>query len=223
MQNVIGLCCSYLFVGAVLGAAALLQKRFSVSARVTRKIIHISVSNWWFLLMAFFDSAAYAVIGPITFIIINYVSYRYHLIPSMEFEERRKNLGTIYFPISLLILVILSFNGILPLYAAGTGILVMGYGDGLASLFGEQYGKWNFPIWDSRKSYVGTSVMFTATAAVVISMTLLFGPSFRFLELAAVAFVIAAVATFIELITPWGLDNITVPIGTAFLYTLIAV
>jgi phytol kinase len=141
----------------------------------------------------------------------------------MEFEERRKNLGTIYFPISLLILVILSFSGVLPLYAAGTGILVMGYGDGLASLFGEQYGKWNFPIWDSRKSYVGTSVMFTATAAVVISMTLLFGPSFRFLELAAVAFVIAAVSTFIELITPWGLDNITVPIGTAFLYTLIAV
>ncbi|MCF7946192.1 MAG: hypothetical protein K9L24_05010 [Spirochaetia bacterium] len=219
MQNVYGLLLSYVFVAAVLFLASFLQKKLSLSARVTRKIIHISVSHWWFILLAFFDSFFCAVIGPISFILINSASYWYHLMPSMELAENRKNLGTVYFPISLLALVILGYQGSVPLFAGGVGILIMGYGDGFASLFGQKFGKFNFPVWGGIKSILGTMLMFFMSFLVVVIMTVWFGPSMTTEKLVLQAAGIGLAAAIIELITPFGLDNITVPIGTALLYT----
>ncbi len=220
MSNLIGLGVSYVFVGLVLAAAAFLQSRFGISPGVTRKIIHISVSHWWLILMAFFDTLAFAVIGPVSFIIINYLSYRYHLMPAMELEDNRKNLGTVYFPCSLLILVILSFSGYIPIYAGAVGILIMGYGDGLASVFGERWGIIARTFRGGTKSLTGTLVMFFMSALVTVLITLWFHPLPVSLgSLAVLAVLTAAAATAVELITPWGMDNLSVPIISALVYS----
>lgn len=219
MNNLLGLGLSYVFVFLVLAAAAYLQKRLGISAEVTRKIIHISVSHWWLLLMFFFDNLLYAVIGPISFIAINYLSYRYHLMPAMELKESRKNLGTVYFPISLLVLVILGFLDVIPLYAGAVGIFIMGYGDGFASLFGQEYGRNKMVTWGGTKSSLGTAVMFCMSAAVTGIITYFFHPAGRDpATVLMIMFVIAGTATAVEVVTPFGLDNITVPIVAALLY-----
>ncbi len=58
--------------------------------------------------MAFFDDFRYAIIPPVAFIVINFISYRGNLIKVMEREEENKDgLGTVYFAISLIPLVFL--------------------------------------------------------------------------------------------------------------------
>ena len=220
MNNLIGLGVSYAFVAAVLVLASLLQRVFSISPGVTRKIIHISVCHWWLLLMYFFDTLAFAVIGPISFIIINYLSYRFRLMPAMELEDNRKNLGTVYFPISLLVLVLLSYLDVIPIYAGAVGILIMGYGDGFASLLGECCGGRKIVFWGGTKSLLGSSAMFLLSALVTIIITWYFHPYGRDIPmLLLVAAVTAASATAVELLTPLGLDNITVPIISALIYS----
>jgi len=214
-----GVIVSFGFVFAVLGIAQVLLQTHLVSATVSRKLVHIGVAHWWFIAMYFFDRWQFAVIAPIAFILINLASYLFRLLPAMEHEVRTKNLGTVYFPISLLILVLLGWIGPLSPWIAGLGILVLGYGDGLASLIGEHFARRTFQIFGNTKSYLGTAVMFIASVVVVVAFVLLFGPqpaNAGWLIVAALA--TGAVATAIELLTPFGVDNLTVPVLTALFF-----
>lgn len=216
-MNIIGLISSFAFVLAVLLFSLLIHKRLGLSSAMTRKITHIAVSNWWFILYYTMDKLSIALVGPIFFIVFNFLSYRYHLIPAMELKENKKNLGTVYFPISLLILVILGYSDIIPLYAGGIGILVLGFGDGLAAVIGQTMGK--HPIGRS-KTLEGTAAMFIVSLIVTGILSLLWLPSIPGIPaLLALVLLSSAAATAAELLTPWGVDNITVPVITAAVYT----
>jgi dolichol kinase len=65
--------------------------------------------------MFFFTSPGIAMIGPVSFIIINYISYRRHIFASM---------------------VLLTSHGPMSKSAGAAAILVLGYGDGLAAEVG---------------------------------------------------------------------------------------
>jgi len=222
-----GIVVSFAFVFAVIGIAQLLLKAKVTNATVTRKIVHVGVSHWWFLAMYFFDRWQYAIVGPIAFILINLGSYLFRLFPAMEHEQRTKNLGTVYFPIALLSLVLLGWAGPMPIWVAGMGILVMGYGDGFASLFGERYARRTFRIYGGTKSYLGTIVMFVTSVIAVAIFCLLFGEGSIVAGPNAAGWIIVAalatglVATAVEVFTPLGIDNLTVPILTSlFFYTV---
>jgi phytol kinase len=134
----------------------------------------------------------------------------------MELKGNRKNLGTVYFPISLLILVILGYSDVIPLYAGGVGILVLGYGDGLAAVIGQTRGK--HPIGRS-KTMEGTAAMFIVSLIVIGLLSVLWLPALpNATVLLALVLLSSAVATAAELLSPWGVDNITVPVITAAVY-----
>lgn len=211
-----GVILSFVFVFGVLGVAGLLLKRQVVSATVSRKLVHIGVAHWWLIAMYFFDDWRYAIVGPVAFILINLASYLFRLLPAMEHEVRSRNLGTVYFPVSLLVLVLLSWAGTMEIWVAGIGIMVLGYGDGFASLFGEQYARSNFRVFGNDKSVIGSLVMFFASLAVVIVFIVAFGgPQWGTGEILVAGLATALVATVVETLTPFGLDNLTVPILTA--------
>lgn len=223
MSEVAALFLSFAFIFTVIGIASILLSRGYVSGEVSRKIIHIGVSNWWLFAMMYMSSPLIASIGPVSFIIINFISYKRYLFPAMEDDVPRNNLGTIYFPVSLLILVLLCFAGPLSLSAGAAGILVMGYGDGLAALIGVHYGRHKIQLsfWRSEKSLEGSATMLLASLLVLTLLTLaapaapeLFGPDGVWPKLILLAFL----ASLIELVTPRGFDNISVPILTALLF-----
>jgi phytol kinase len=98
-------------------------------------------------------------------------------------------------------------------------VLVLGWGDGLAALVGEGNGGWGIRIWGGRKSAAGTVVMFGASFAVTLTFTLIFNRRFgALLPAVGVSAAAAAAASVVELFTPLGIDNITVPLLTAALY-----
>lgn len=212
MNNYLGLLLSYALIFLVIGMSTVLQKTKIVGDEGARKFIHIGVSNWWILAMLLFDNVLFAIIPPITFIILNYYSYKTNLIKSME-RGGQGNLGTVYFPISLLILVAITFGLDEPMIGA-IGILILGYGDGLAAVFGKAYGKRTIV---PGKTVAGTIAMFISSLVVAIIIFSIAWPSHVHLAIA-----VSGIATLIELHTPKGLDNLSVPLGTSlFTYLLL--
>lgn len=221
-----GIPVSFGYVFAFIGVAQLLLERGHLSPDVTRKVIHIGVSHWWLLAMLFFDRWEFAIVGPLAFIFINLASYLFRLFPAMEHPERRRNLGTVYFPISLLVLVLLFWAGPLEIWMGGVGILVLGWGDGLAALVGEKTRGRTFRVYGSTKSVAGTLTMLIAASAVAAVFLAVYSPG-GVLGIGGApgivlgALLVGVVSSAVELATPWGVDNLTVPLVTAFLVYLV--
>ena len=219
LLDALGLAASYVFVFGFIGAATVLVRRDILRPTAARKVIHIGVAHWWLVAMALMNEPWVASVGPASFIIINALSLRFKLLPAMDEGADRRNLGTIYFPVSLLVLVHLCWRGVMPLWVGGIAVLVLGWGDGLAALVGEGNGAPGVRIWGGRKSAAGTLLMFTASLAVTLIFTLLFSARYGALVPAiGVSTIVAAAATVVELFTPFGIDNITVPLAVAALY-----
>lgn len=211
-MNFLGIVFSILFIFLIIGLSSYLTKKKILSGENSRKFIHIGVSNWWIIAMIFFDSYIYASIVPAIFIVVNYISYKKNIFKSMERDGNIKDLGTVYYAISLLILSIITFRMNSPEIGA-MGILVMGYGDGFAALIGEKYG--NLKIkFNKNKSILGSITMFIVSFIVALIISNIYGSS----NVIIISFTIAFIATIVELISPIGTDNLTVPLIVSIIY-----
>ena len=190
--------------------------------KARRKFIHIMLGNWWFIAMYYFTNVWFAAFVPATFVIINYISYKKDLIKVME-RDVQDGLGTVYYAISLLILVIVSFGvykepslGLIP-------NLVMAYGDGLAGLLGRMIKSKRYKLSDTKKSVAGSITMFVIST-LLIGGYLLYWHKEIFWSTPhwpLVAVLIGFAITAIEAISEKGTDNITVPLGTLCMLLLI--
>lgn len=203
---------SFLFIAAVVVLSYALYRIFHLSSETVRKLIHIGVSNWVFILVGCFENPMWALVGPIAFIVINAIFVNSGAARLLGMGNRKRDNGLIYFPISLLVLALAWQRGIIEAHDVVAGTLVMGYGDGLAALIGSRWGRHKYSVLNAQKSWEGTVVMFFVSLAVVLVFTPYTLP---------VAMVMALVASFFEAVTPLGLDNITVPLLTVLSGVLI--
>ncbi len=89
----------------------------------------------------------------------------------------------------------------------------MAFGDGLAGLIGRSYNSPKWSILGQTKSIIGTLTMGTVVAITTSIISSLNNLGIQPLEIV----VISLIATFLEQISPWGIDNLTVPIGLSFI------
>ncbi len=210
--NILGLIVSFAFLGLVVLVGAVLHRYTTLSSEFIRKFIHICVSNWWFILLAWMNNVWFAIVGPIFFIIANAALTFGNFGGFLGMTDKRRNYGLIYYPASLLIFVILVYNGKLLVPAATIGVLSMGYGDGLAAIVGKTWGKKRLPWLSGGKTWLGTCVMMLVSAVIAYIFLPLDGTWYRLLA----ALLCGVVSAFLEAVTPLGLDNLTVPFGVAF-------
>lgn len=219
MNNLIGILVSYIYIALVIMGARIFEKKGKESSR---KFIHIMLGNWWFIAMYYFTNVWFAAFVPATFIIINYMSYKKDIIKVME-REKQDGLGTVYYAISLLILVIVSF-GIYDMPSLGLiPNLVMAYGDGLAGLLGKMIKSKKYKLSDSKKSVAGSITMFVIST-ILIGGYLAFWHSTAFWKTPhwqLVSALIGFAITAIEAVSVKGTDNVTVPLGTLCMLLLI--
>ena len=214
MKNVIGLIVSYVFIGIIIISAKFFEK---AGKEASRKYIHIMLSNWWFIAMFFFDSAIWASIGPISFIIINYLSYKKDLIKVMERDEENKDgLGTVYYALSLFLVVIFTFGIIHRPEVGLCAILIMGYGDGLAAVIGRSVKSISYKVGNTTKTIAGSATMFFISFLIVAIFLASIQSDMWFLK----SILLAISATVIEAVSIKGTDNITVPVFTCLLLTV---
>ena len=213
MNNIYGLVASFLYIGVIIATSSLFSK---VSKEASRKFIHIMLSNWWFIAMIFFDNMWFAAIGPTIFVVINYLSYKFNIIKVMEREEKC-GLGTVYYALSLLILVLITF-GLLKNPTIGLiGVLVMGYADGLAAIAGKGVKSPSLKFSKNKKTIAGSVTMFIVSLIIISGALVYFDVTSWFLK----AFVMSIIVTVAEAISIKGTDNLFVPLLTSGMIFLV--
>lgn len=208
MQNWIGILVSYIFIFLMIIGGKLFEK---IGKEASRKFIHIMLGNWWLIAMYFFNNVWFAAFVPLTFVIINYISYKKDIIKVMEREENKKDgLGTVYYACSLLILVIITFGVLNKPILGLVPIFVMAFGDGLAAIFGKLIKSKKYKVYDTEKSIAGSLTMFIVSFIIISIYLVYINSTFWYLK----GIIISLIITVLEAISIKGTDNITVPIAT---------
>ena len=196
---------SFLFVMSVLGTASLLYRFQVVDAQTSRKLIHIGVAHWFFF-VPLFDSLFVAMIAPVSFIGLNFMSQRFRIVQSMERLDA-EDYGTVYYAVALSVITYVSV--VVDLYTIGlVSMLILGWGDGLAALVG-RYAQG--PMIRANKTVYGSLAMLSASLIVLLV----------FLDSVGLSIIVAVVATATEVWTPKGFDNLSVPLLSMLLLWLL--
>ena len=91
----------------------------------------------------------------------------------------------------------------------------MTFGDGLAGLLGKNFTSKSWFLINQKKSLLGTSTMFFTSLVIICSVGYIQNYSFNFHFLS-----IAILATILEQLSVLGVDNLFVPIATAFYFNI---
>lgn len=179
-----------------------------------RKVVHIGTGNiillaWWLQIPMWVGVGASGVASTITLL-----SYWQPLLPVIDSVGRR-SFGTVFYSLSIGLLIALFWSLGQPEYAA-IGVLVMAWGDGLAALVGQRWGKHPYKILGMTKSWEGSLAMAVASGLVTYGVLSVAGLEAVGLGLrVAVAVAIALLATLLEAVSFLGVDNLTVPLCSA--------
>jgi phytol kinase len=199
------------YLGAIALIAAVSQTVFSAGYEVTRKIVHIGTGNVIVLAWLLNVPSWIGIAASILFSLVTLLSYQFPLLPFID-SVGRKSFGTFFYALSIGLLISYFWPRELPFYAV-LGVLVMTWGDGLAALIGQRWGKHSYQILGMKKSWEGSGSMFAVTFGVsVLILSTVQGLSWALL---GVAGAIALGATLLEAFSKWGIDNLTVPLGSA--------
>ncbi len=216
-EIILGVILTIVFPFAVLGFATI-SRKFGASIEFSRKLVHILLSNWILLAINVYENSWYICILPAIFIPLNYLSCRKGIFSAIERDhDGEKTLGTFWYAVSLFLLCLFGYLLKMP-WIAACGMLAMGYGDGLGALIGQKFGKLTFPGVHSKKTIEGTLAVMIFSGLSVGIVCLIYVPHFALYA----ALSCAVPAGALELFSPRGLDNITLPIGVSLIVFLLA-
>nr|WP_240518958.1 diacylglycerol/polyprenol kinase family protein [Leptolyngbya sp. BC1307] len=196
---------------AVVGGLSELARRLGYGPEITRKIVHIGAGHviliaWWLAVPAWAGIAASVLSSGVALL-----SYQLPLLPGIN-SVGRKSLGTFFYAVSIGLLIAWFWPLQQPHYAA-IGILIMTWGDGLAALVGQRFGQHPYQIWGEKKSWEGSFTMLLVSYSVCAAILLVVQGPIAATWLSAIA--VALVATLLESASKYGIDNLSVPLGTA--------
>lgn len=202
-------------VGIILLAETVGRLKLA-DAEVVRKIVHIGIGNvillaWWLQIPTWLGVSASLLFSGVTLL-----SYWLPILPGIN-SVGRQSLGTFFYTLSFASLIGLFWSR-QPHFAA-LGILVMAWGDGLAAIVGQTWGQHPYQIWGMKKSWEGTAAMFLVSLAIagaVLSGLSPQGPVW------VVAGLVAIAATILESCSKFGVDNLTVPLGSGAIAFLLS-
>jgi phytol kinase len=186
-------------------------KKFNEDGReIVRKIIHIGIGP--LIPIAQFlkidQNSALIFTGIVSLMVL--INYTYKLFPTIE-DVERKSYGTIFYCLSLFILIWLFWDT--DPYALIAGFFIMSFGDGLAGLIGKSVNSKSWIIVKQKKSLLGTITMFLTSLIIVCSLGYSQQNSFNLNY-----FGIAFLATILEQFSIYGIDNFFVPIASALFF-----
>lgn len=200
----------YAYVAILLFLSEKLLRKYPF---LSRKFLHIMVGNIFFILPVFETKWVMVFIAAAPFILFTFLVSPFSPLKIVSGTSASGHgLGLVYYALAWTILAYAFFNR--PEIIA-VGIVAMSYGDGCASLVGTKYGKITYKVWGDSKTIEGSFSMLIITL-LITSMVLVYYNSLplNFPILLSVA----SVATFVEAITPRGLDNLTVSFSASFIY-----
>ena len=186
-------------------------KKFNKNSKeITRKIIHIGIGPLIPIaqLLKIDQISALIFTGVVSLMVL--INYEYKIFPTIE-DVERKSFGTLFYCLSLFILISLFWNK--DPFSLITGFFIMTFGDGLAGLIGKSFNSSSWIFLKQRKSLLGTMTMFLTSLIVVCTIGYIQQNSFYYSY-----FTIAFIATILEQFSVLGIDNFIVPISSALCF-----
>jgi len=162
---------------------------------------------WWLQIPTWLCIAAGLIFSAIAL-----ASHHTNILPMLN-DVGRKTYGVFYYALSITVLVTLLWTDY-PQHAV-IGVMVMSWGDGMAALIGKRFGKHIFVHLGNKRSVEGSLAMF-ATSMIVVLCIFAIDHGIRPSDI-SIAMPIAAIAALLEAYSPGGMDNISVPLSSAFL------
>ncbi|WP_026082882.1 diacylglycerol/polyprenol kinase family protein [Mastigocladopsis repens] len=180
---------------------------------IVRKIVHIGTGNvillaWWLDIPPSVGITASIVASAVTLL-----SYRFPILPGIN-SVGRKSFGTFFYAVSIGVLIAWFWTLQQPQYAV-LGILVMTWGDGLAALVGQKFGQHKYKVFDRQKSWEGSLTM--TVVSFLITSLILVSVEGNIWQTWLISLTVGLVATGLEVFSFLGIDNLTVPLGSAAL------
>ncbi len=204
-----------LYLFAIFLISVVFKKFDDDSREIVRKTIHIGIGP--LIPIAQFlkidQNSALIFTGVVSSMVV--INYTYKLFPTIE-DVERKSFGTLFYCLSLFILIWLFWDK--EPYALTTGFFIMTFGDGLAGLIGKNFNSKSWIVFNQKKSLLGTSTMFLTSLIVVFSIGYAQQNSLNINY-----FTIAVLATVLEQFSVLGIDNLIVPISSALFFNFFIV
>ena len=175
-NDIIGLILSYVYAFGLLFVVEGAGKLFKWPQTLTRKIIHIGAGMWMWGILLLFDTWTIGIIPFATFIVLNYIFYRSKIFKAMDAVDSTP--GTVYFAVSITALFALLWrtDGTPDRVAvAAAALMVMTWGDGLASIIGRRFGRHGYTTFSHRRTWEG-SIAMVVTSFTWILLTLVWLP-----------------------------------------------
>lgn len=197
----------------LLAGAQLMYLKLKIDAEYSRKFSHIIAAITSILFAYVFDSHIYVLIICGSFFLLLLLTKQKHIFGSIE-NIKRISGGSFLFPAGIYISFILadpSDNKVLYIIP----LLHLGLADGLAGLLGYRYGKREIKIYkfNLHKTYMGSSVFFLSSVAISYFCLNILNANVQQIQFIFILY-LALISTLTEMFSPWGTDNITVPIVT---------
>jgi dolichol kinase len=175
------------------------------------------VGNVLFILPLFATRFAMTFLAAAPFILLTFLmSPKSPIKLDHKVSTSGHGLGLVYYAISWTVLAFFFFD---QPWIIAVGIAAMSYGDGLASLIGQKYGKHKYNILGDAKSIEGSLAMFFVLIFSLAGVLLYYGQPINALTVVMVSLV----ATLLEGVTPKGLDNLTACFGAVGTFLLMGI
>ncbi|MBQ9071124.1 MAG: DUF92 domain-containing protein [Clostridia bacterium] len=190
---------------------SLLAYKLGIPKKYTRKLVHILVGFEWVILYHLMGVGLHFVAVCVIFTALLAIAYKKNLMMMISSDSDNAP-GTVYYGVSMTVMAIISMllDGFV--FAFGIAVFCTSIGDGLAGVIGASVKKRNPKIYEN-KTLFGTLAAFVFSLVSTLVFSEIYDISLGFFNILA----IALFATGLELITKFGLDNISLPLGTAAL------
>ena len=229
-----------IYAVVILTIADVARRKMNLSPDISRKIVHLfaGAAIWT---LPFFPHPWVASIVALLFVIMLGMANTerfgrfFAAMARPEDLEHGSVRGPFWYAVSITILtVIFTFTGNAGIFfVAGGAIQIMMFGDGMSAPIGMKYGaNHTRVIFGSKRSLQGSLALFVfgflgALIAFwwfgIFSLAApIFTPGAGYVNLVLLAFIGALTATLVELVSPKGTDNITLPLISCVVMFFIA-
>ena len=213
----IGFAFYFVAILALVFVSGILLEKFKVSGQITRQFVHAGVG----LLVLTSPFTIHSPLQPSLlagiFIVLNLVNILKGGMKGIHSTERF-SLGTVFFPLSFLILILLYWD---KAYILIVGMAIMTISDPLASILGTRLSRDKFFVpWKDKKSVTGLFTIFISATVIVLVITTWIKPDFSLTRLIILSVTVGIVATAAESISFAGSDNLSLPLLSALMYDI---
>jgi phytol kinase len=194
----------------ILVLAEYLSRYKGIHSELTRKLVHVLVGifvAFW----PFFLSWRQIQLLSVLFLVGVLVSIKLNIFNSIH-AVRRNTIGEVLFAMVIGMLAFICTNQ----WIFAAAMLHLSIADGLAAVVGLAYGQHNsFRIMGQTKSIAGSLAFFFASLAIMFWYASFSGSNYGLVS----ALILPIVATFAEIVSGEGADNLVIPLLVALVLT----